>query len=109
MARLAAPEGWVLITTPNQLSLLSIGTMVLKHRFSAFQDVHYPAHLTALIEIDLVRMARECGLKPEITYSGSGRIPMTAARWPGWLARALPRRLSDNVMLAARRDDRGER
>jgi len=49
LVRLTKPEGWVIVTTPNQLSLL---TLFVKHRFLAFQDVDYPAHLTALLEID---------------------------------------------------------
>ena len=60
LVRLAKPGGRVIVTTPNQLSLLSLVTLVVKKRFSAFQDVHYPAHLTALLEIDLKRIAAEC-------------------------------------------------
>src|SRR4029453_17874941 len=45
MTRVALRGGWVVITTPNQLSVLSLATLLVKRRFSAFQDVHYPAHL----------------------------------------------------------------
>ncbi len=67
LVRLVKPDGWVIVTTPNQLSLLSLITLLIKHRFSAFQDVHYPAHLTALLEVDLKRIAAEC-----VEKSGSG-------------------------------------
>jgi 2-polyprenyl-3-methyl-5-hydroxy-6-metoxy-1,4-benzoquinol methylase len=103
IARVAKPGGWILVTTPNQLSGLSIGTLAVKRRFSAFQEVHYPAHITALLETDLVHMAREVGLREiEIEYSGSGRIALTRWRYPRIISAALPRLCSDNVLLIGR-------
>lgn len=104
LSRLTRPGAWLLVTTPNQLSLSSLATLIVKHRFSYFQDVHYPAHLTALLEVDLVRMAGESGLTdPTIEYTLSGRIPFTSRHYPKSLSRAFPRALSDNVLLAARK------
>ena len=104
LARLARPGGWVVVTTPNQLSLLSLGTLLLKRRFAAFQDVDYPAHRTALLEVDLRRMAGECGLgQAAIRYSLRARVPLTARAWPRWASRLLPRLLSDNVLLIGRK------
>lgn len=104
LTRLAKPGGWVVVTTPNQLSLLSLLTLALKHRFAAFQDVHYPAHLTALLEVDLWRMAAECGLaEVDVVYSGAGRIVLTPWRYPRWLSRWLPRAMSDNVLMIGRK------
>ncbi|HKP86726.1 MAG TPA: class I SAM-dependent methyltransferase, partial [Blastocatellia bacterium] len=34
LARVAKSGGWVIVTTPNQLSLLSLLTLIIKHRFS---------------------------------------------------------------------------
>jgi 2-polyprenyl-3-methyl-5-hydroxy-6-metoxy-1,4-benzoquinol methylase len=100
LVRLTKPGGWVVVTTPNQLSLLSLLTLVIKKRFSAFQDVHYPAHLTALLEVDLKRMAAECGLIDlKINYSLHGRLVLTALHYPRFLARIFPRACSDNLML----------
>lgn len=101
LVRLARPGGWVMITTPNQLSLLSKLTLVIKNQFNAFQDTSYPAHLTALLEIDLVRICAECGLlDSEIRYSNCGRIPGTSRRWPFALH---GRAFSDNLMIVARK------
>ncbi len=103
LARLAAPGGVVLVTTPNQLSLLSKLTLLTRNQFNAFQEAPglYPAHLTALLEVDLRRIAREAGLvEVEIHYSGFGRIPFTARAWPRPLG---GRAFSDNVALLARR------
>jgi 2-polyprenyl-3-methyl-5-hydroxy-6-metoxy-1,4-benzoquinol methylase len=100
LVRAAKPGGWIIVTTPNQLSFLSLLTLVVKHRFQAFQDVHYPTHLTALLEVDLRRIAAESGLaKIEIDYSQSGRIPLTARHYPRLLSRWFPRALSENVLV----------
>ena len=103
LVRLARPGGWVVVTTPNQLSWLSKLSLLLTNQFPAFKEAPglYPAHLTALLEIDLLRMARECGLVDIATlYSGCGRVPGTPWHWPAWLG-FRGRRFSDNVLVAA--------
>jgi len=106
LVRLAKPGGWIIVTTPNQLSLLSLLTLAVRHRFQAFQDVHYPAHLTALLEVDLRRIATECHLTEiEIEYTLIGRIPLTDAHYPRFLARWFPCMLSENVLLIGRTMD----
>lgn len=94
LVRLTKPGGLVIVTTPNQLSLLSKMTLVLKNQFNAFQEAPglYPAHITALLEIDLIRIATECGLTNiKIDFTNQGRIPFTPWYWPksfGFRARA---------------------
>jgi 2-polyprenyl-3-methyl-5-hydroxy-6-metoxy-1,4-benzoquinol methylase len=106
LTRLVKPGGWVIVTTPNQLSLLSLLTLIIKRRFSAFQDVHYPAHLTALLEVDLRRIAAECALTDvQINYSLRGRLVLTPWHYPRFLARLFPRALSDNLLLIGRKQD----
>ena len=104
LARLAAPGGWVVVTTPNQLSLLSKTTLLLKNAFNAFQDASYPAHRTALLEIDLRRVLGEAGLvDAEVRYSGEGRVPFTGGHYPRFVSRSAPRGCSDNVAIVARK------
>ena len=104
LSSVAKPDGWVLVTTPNQMSVLSLLTLAIKHRFSAFQDAHYPAHKTALLSIDLERAAREAGLEAvRIIYTGRGRVPGTSWHYPKALASVFPRALSDNLMLVSRK------
>ena len=104
LARIVRPGGWVVVTTPNQLSALSLLTLVLKGRFSAFQDGSYPAHRTALLEVDLRRIMTECGLRDlAVTFTRLGRLPLSAWHYPGAIAALAPRRLSDNIVIAGRR------
>jgi SAM-dependent methyltransferase len=104
LTRITRPGGWVVVTTPNQLSALSLLTLVLKGRFSAFQERDYPAHRTALLEIDLRRIAAECGLDDvDVVYSGWGRVPLTAWHYPAAAAALWPRGLSDNLAMIGRR------
>jgi hypothetical protein len=92
------------VTTPNQLSVLSLLCLATKGAFVAFQDGDYPAHRTALLEIDLRRIAAECGLEEiAIEYTKWGRLPFTARHYPEAIAGLAPRRLSDNVVMVARR------
>jgi 2-polyprenyl-3-methyl-5-hydroxy-6-metoxy-1,4-benzoquinol methylase len=104
LAQLAEPGGWVIVTTPNQLSVLSLLTLMTKRRYSAFQDAHYPAHRTALLETDLQRMFEHAALSvEEIGYSREGRLPLSGWHYPETLARRWPRGLSDNVMVIGRK------
>ena len=104
LTRITRPGGLIVITTPNQLSALSLLTLVTKQQFVAFQDNSYPAHRTALLEADLRRIAAECGLTDaDVRYTAHGRVPLSASHYPEGLARQFPRWLSDNVVISARK------
>jgi len=104
LVRITRPGGWIVVTTPNQLSVLSLLTLLMKGRFSAFQDREYPAHRTALLEIDLRRIATECGLEAiDLAYSRHGRVPLSAWHYPQAIAGLHPRWFSDNLALIGRR------
>jgi SAM-dependent methyltransferase len=104
LTRLTRPGGWVVVTTPNQHSLLSMATFVLRGEHNAFRASSYPAHLTALLEVDLRRIAGECGLvDAAIAFSGRGRVPVTGRHWPRALSGRWARAFSDNLLLVARK------
>jgi len=100
LVRLARSGGLVLVTTPNQLSLLSKLTLLFKNRFNAFTDRDYPAHITALLEADLRRIAAECGLADvQVSFTDSGRIPGSPYNWPRSLG-LRGRLFSDNLLMS---------
>jgi 2-polyprenyl-3-methyl-5-hydroxy-6-metoxy-1,4-benzoquinol methylase len=104
LARITKPGGWIVVTTPNQLSALSLLTLIVKGRFSAFQEGDYPAHRTALLDVDLRRIASECGLEDvEIAFTKWGRLPLSGRHYPDAIAALSPRRFSDNVAMIGRR------
>lgn len=47
LVRLLRPGSWLVVTTPNQRSLLSLASLVVKGEFAHFQGVHYPAALAS--------------------------------------------------------------
>lgn len=101
LTRITRPGGTIVVTTPNQLSLLSKLTLLIKGQFNAFQQSSYPAHRTALLKVDLERIARECGLVDlQIAFTNSGRIPGTPYHWPPPFGGEM---FSDNIAVAARR------
>jgi SAM-dependent methyltransferase len=104
LARIAKPGASVIVTTPNQLSGLSLLSLLANQRFAAFTDAQYPVHKTALLEIDLRRQAAAGGLiDVAVVYTGSGRIPKMTWHFPRAVSRLLPRLCSDNLVLVARK------
>lgn len=100
LARIARPGAVVLVSTPNQRSVLSTLSLLVRGHFGAFGDREYPAHITALLDVDLLRIATECGLvDARIEYSLQGRVPLTGLHFPAALSRVLPRAFSDNLFL----------
>ena len=104
LVRIAKPGGWIVVTTPNQRSLVSLGALLLKGHFSAFGGPNYPAHQTALLDTDLSRIAAENGLcDVSIEFTCVGRMPLSSLRYPLLLSRLFRRTMSDNVLLIARK------
>jgi len=109
LTRVCKTDGLIVVTTPNQLSLLSKMTLILKNEFNAFQERPglYPAHRTALLENDLIRIAKECNLSDiRIQYSCCGRLPLLPWSYPASITRLLPRAFSDNLLLIATKSTR---
>jgi 2-polyprenyl-3-methyl-5-hydroxy-6-metoxy-1,4-benzoquinol methylase len=105
LVRVAKPGGVIIVTTPNQLSILSKLTLLLKNQFNAFQEAPglYPAHITALLEIDMVRIAKECGLEQiTVNYSNHGRLPFSPWHWQQ-LIDLKGRAFSDNLICMGKK------
>jgi SAM-dependent methyltransferase len=105
MARVVKRGGWVVVTTRNSLSLASKVRLVVRNEFHEGQGVpgRHPDRARVLVEEDLKRIARECGLADvDIRYTPDARIPLTSLRWPRHAA-LRGRWISDDVVMIARR------
>lgn len=74
--RLLRPGGSLLLTTPNQESARSLLALLLRGHYVDFLDSSYPAHITALLRTDLVRLCADNGFeRPQFRYSNTGGLP----------------------------------
>lgn len=103
-SRICRPGGWLVVSTPNQASFANVLSLAIRGYFVSFGPSSYPVHRTALLPIDLVRLAREHGFGDEaIEFSLRGRVPRSSLHYPRLLSSLMPRACSDNVLLVARR------
>jgi 2-polyprenyl-3-methyl-5-hydroxy-6-metoxy-1,4-benzoquinol methylase len=100
-ASLLRPGGTLILSTPNNESWRSILTLLLKGSFAAFNEYNYPAHITALLRIDIRRLLMESGFQePRFLFTNIGTVPK--AGWVTWqqlsfgILRGL--RYSDNIV-----------
>jgi 2-polyprenyl-3-methyl-5-hydroxy-6-metoxy-1,4-benzoquinol methylase len=105
-SRLLRRGGRLLLTTPNQESIRSVASLIVRGHHVAFLDESYPAHLTALVRRDLERLCMESGFEPPaFSYTDSGAVPKwTSLTWQQ-VSRGLLRGrwFSDNLLAVTRR------
>jgi 2-polyprenyl-3-methyl-5-hydroxy-6-metoxy-1,4-benzoquinol methylase len=104
--RLLRPGGLLILTTPNQESLRSLLSLLVRGHYVDFLDSSYPAHITPLVRLDLVRLCTEAGFElPEISYSSRGGLPgAPTISWQQISAGLLSgQRFSDNLLMVARK------
>lgn len=104
--QLLKPGGLLVLTMPNQESIRSYVGLLLGGHFTHFLGTCYPAHITALLRLDLVRLCAEVGFsQPTFHFSQDGGIPkLTALSWQRLSLGLLKGRLfSDNVAMTARK------
>jgi 2-polyprenyl-3-methyl-5-hydroxy-6-metoxy-1,4-benzoquinol methylase len=98
--RLVKPGGTLFLTMPNQESIRSYVGLILGGHFTSFLGASYPAHITALLRLDLRRMCEEVGFQPpDFWYTNSGGIPkLPVVKWQSVSLGLLRGRLfSDNI------------
>ena len=103
---LLRPGGILILTMPNQESIRSICGLLLGDHFTLFLGACYPAHITALLRLDLMRICSETGFSlPKFFYTNHGGIPkypsMTWQVVSGGLLRG--RLFSDNLGMVAQK------
>jgi 2-polyprenyl-3-methyl-5-hydroxy-6-metoxy-1,4-benzoquinol methylase len=102
--RVLKPGGVLVATTPNNESWRSIVSLVFRGHFAAFTGSTYPAHVTALLRLDLERILTEARFEhPAFTFTDHGAVPrLTRVTWQrlsGGRLRGL--RYSDNLCCRA--------
>ena len=74
-------NGHLILTMPNQESIRSYGSLLIDGHFADFTSNSYPAHIVALLRLDLQRICNEVGFRPpKFYYSNYGRIPKFVGR-----------------------------
>jgi 2-polyprenyl-3-methyl-5-hydroxy-6-metoxy-1,4-benzoquinol methylase len=81
--RLLRHQGTLILTMPNQESVRSFAGLLIGGHFASFLEFHYPAHITALLRLDLSRICSETGFeKPTFYYTNHGGLPkLTSVTW----------------------------
>jgi 2-polyprenyl-3-methyl-5-hydroxy-6-metoxy-1,4-benzoquinol methylase len=97
------PGGNLVLTMPNQENVRSFLTLIFRGQFASFQEQDYPAHITALLRTDLIRMCQEAGFsEPYFYYTNYGWMPKARTTWQKASLNLLRGRLfSDNLGMAA--------
>jgi SAM-dependent methyltransferase len=74
--------GWLILTTPNILSIASKLSFALRDRFTYFGDFEYESngHISPLSEIDIRRIAIRSGFEVEQVTYNVGKLPVPGIR-----------------------------
>ena len=105
LVRITQPGGWIVVTTPNQRSLVSLGALLLKGHFSAFGATQLPGASNGTARY---RPVPDCGREPSAakwrsSSRASGECRCRAFDIRGRCRGCFDARLSDNVLLVARK------
>jgi 2-polyprenyl-3-methyl-5-hydroxy-6-metoxy-1,4-benzoquinol methylase len=105
LRRLVRPGGLIVLTMPNQESIRAYAGLIVAGHFTHFLGACYPAHITALLRMDLARLCAEHGFSaPAFHFTDDGAIPKLASvHWQQISFGLLRGRwFSDNVCMVAR-------
>ena len=102
--QLLKPGGALVLTMPNQECIRSYAGLIFGGHFTHFLGNSYPAHITALLRMDLIRICSETGFSsPQFYFTNQGAIPkLTSLSWQTISFGLLRGRLfSDNLGMLA--------
>jgi hypothetical protein len=103
-ARLLAPGGWIVVSTPNIATLRCRIELAVRGRLTPFRPENLP-HISPALPHVTRRVLEEEGLRcePE-AFAGVDVIPLTGGRvWPEAVRRRRPELTSVSVIVAAQR------
>jgi 2-polyprenyl-3-methyl-5-hydroxy-6-metoxy-1,4-benzoquinol methylase len=104
--RLLKPGGTLIFSTPNNESYRALIALVLKGHFVSFLEKDYPAHITALTELDMKRILQESMFSnTDVFYTNYGFVPGLKGLTWGQLSMGIlkGKRFSDNVFMVAKK------
>ena len=99
------PGGTLVLSTPNNESIRSLMALLVRGHYVAFLDSCYPAHITALVRKDLVRILSEAGFfDVRFHFTNHGALPkLPALSWQQVSLGLLKGcRFSDNLIATAK-------
>jgi 2-polyprenyl-3-methyl-5-hydroxy-6-metoxy-1,4-benzoquinol methylase len=102
--RIMKPGGTLVLSTPNNESIRSLVALLIRGHYVAFDDSCYPAHITALLRKDLMRILGETGFSDvRFQFTNVGGVPrMPVVSWQQVSFGLLKGcRFSDNVIATA--------
>lgn len=108
LKRLLKPRGLLIISTPNNESFRSIVSLIFRGHFVSFLHKDYPAHITALVGLDLERIFNENNFSNfSLSYINKGLVPgMKGITWQKISFGLLQgKRFSDNVFALGIKDN----
>lgn len=103
--RILKPGGVLVLSTPNNESIRSLLALLVRGHYVAFLDSCYPAHITALLRQDLMRILTEAGFADvRFHFSNHGGLPkMPRVSWQQVSLGLLKGcRFSDNIIATAK-------
>lgn len=98
--------GYIIVTTPNPTSFLSILSYLIKGYHSSFGPNDYPAHITPVSPYQIRNMVTEIDNLniDSIGYINNGRIPGTGIRYSKVFPFLKGRYFSDNYYCVIKKD-----
>jgi 2-polyprenyl-3-methyl-5-hydroxy-6-metoxy-1,4-benzoquinol methylase len=107
IAAVLKSRGTLILTMPNQENIRSFLTLIFRGHFASFMGAEYPAHITALLRMDLFRICRETGFSdPTYFYTDYGWMPITKMSWQKFSFNLLRGRLfSDTLGMIVQKID----
>jgi 2-polyprenyl-3-methyl-5-hydroxy-6-metoxy-1,4-benzoquinol methylase len=104
-ARLVAPGGWIVVSTPNLATLRCRIELAVRGRLTPFRPENLP-HISPALPHVTRRVLEEEGLRCEPErWAGVDVIPLTGGRvWPEAARRRWPELSSVSVIVAAQRE-----
>jgi 2-polyprenyl-3-methyl-5-hydroxy-6-metoxy-1,4-benzoquinol methylase len=102
--RILKPGSTLILSTPNNESIRSLLALMVRGHYAAFGDDSYPAHITALLRLDVLRILREAGFSDvRFRFTNSGGVPkLPRANWQQVSFGLLKGcRFSDNLIATA--------